>query len=363
MMRKAPKYTCGYIDSRGKPRWYFRRRGFKQIPLCGLPWSPEFMADLSAAMAGSTPATEVGSSQIIPGTVAALVTAFLDCSPQSSSPLKAQAANTQRDRRYILEKFSKDHGSKPLYRTDSSGRRMMLLTQEIMQRVVNAKSDMPFAQRNFLNALRSMFQWAVREGRVPSDPTAGVLRAKTKSTGYRTWSEAEIEKFEAAHPIGTKARLAFGLLLFTGQRRSDVVRMGTSHIHRGILTIDQRKTEGQDEAHVEIPVHPKLREIIDGTTTVGTQTFLVNSDGRAFTPERFGNWFRELCDLAGCSGVSAHGLRKAAARRLAELGCSAHEIASITGHASLREVERYTKAASRKRLAHSAMKKLIESGS
>jgi len=46
---------------------------------------------------------------------------------------------------------------------------------------------------------------------------------------------------------------------------------------------------------------------------------------------------------------SAHGLRKAAARRLAEAGCTEHEIAAITGHASLREVQRYTKAADQKR--------------
>jgi integrase len=60
----------------------------------------------------------------------------------------------------------------------------------------------------------------------------------------------------------------------------------------------------------------------------------------------------------GLSGCSAHGLRKAAARRLAEAGCSTHEIAAITGHASLKEVARYTEAADRKRLAKSAMAKI-----
>jgi hypothetical protein len=60
--------------------------------------------------------------------------------------------------------------------------------------------------------------------------------------------------------------------------------------------------------------------------------------------------------------VSAHGLRKATARRLPEIGCSANQIASITGHASLSEVQRYTKAADRKRMAREAMKKLMEGG-
>jgi integrase len=183
---------------------------------------------------------------------------------------------------------------------------------------------------------------------------------KARTTGFKTWSEAHIERFEAKHPIGTKARLAFALLLYTGQRRGDVVKMGPQHIHRGVLTIDQGKTDGGEEAHLEIPVHPRLREIIDATPS-GHLSFLVTSFGKPFTSNGFGNWFRDLCDQAECHDVSAHGLRKATARRLAEIGCSTHEIAAITGHATLSEVDRYTKAASRKRLAKSAMAKLIES--
>jgi integrase len=55
-------------------------------------------------------------------------------------------------------------------------------------------------------------------------------------------------------------------------------------------------------------------------------------------------------------------LRKATARRLAEIGCTGHQIAAITGHASLSEVQQYTKAADRKRMAREAMAKLIEGG-
>jgi integrase len=116
------------------------------------------------------------------------------------------------------------------------------------------------------------FQWALKEGRIPDDPTLGVTREKVKTTGYKTWSEAEIERFEATHPIGTKARLAFALLLYTGQRRSDVVKMGRQDIHHDVLTVDQGKTDGGDEAHLEIPVHPKLREIINATLSAGIKT-------------------------------------------------------------------------------------------
>lgn len=237
----------------------------------------------------------------------------------------------------------------------------MLLTREHMQTIVNKKTATPFAQRNFLATVRAMFQWAMGEGKVPDDPTLGVKRVKVKTTGYKTWSEDEITRFELTYPIGSKARLAFALLLYTGQRRGDVVKMGRQHVSNGILTIDQGKTDGGEEAHLEIPMHPKLREIIDATPS-GHLTFLVTHFGKSYTAPGFGNWFRELCNAAGCPDVSAHGLRKAAARRLAELGCSVHEIAAITGHASIGEVQRYTKAADRKRLARSAMKKLVEGG-
>jgi integrase len=87
-------------------------------------------------------------------------------------------------------------------------------------------------------------------------------------------------------------------------------------------------------------------------------TFLTTAFGKPFTAAGFGNWFRDQCNAAGLRHCSAHGLRKAAARRLAEAGCTEHEIAAITGHASLREVQRYTKAANRTKLAVAAMKKV-----
>ena len=106
------------------------------------------------------------------------------------------------------------------------------------------------------------------------------------------------------------------------------MKMGRQHVHNGVLTIDQGKTEGFEESHLEIPVHPKLREIIEATPTVGVKTFLVTHFGKPYTAPGFGNWFRKLCDAADCPDVSAHGLRTTA-RRLAEIGCTANQIAAI----------------------------------
>jgi integrase len=355
-----PKHCSGIIDRHGKRRVRFRKAGFTTY-LTGTPWSEEFMRQYAAALDGvKAQASNLGAGRTVAGTVNALVTAYLD--PLSSSPFKIGAAETKRTRRNILENFRTAHGDKPLFRADNSGRRTMLLTREHMQRIVNEKAGTPFAQRNFLNTLRAMFKWAAKEGRIPDDPTLGVTREKVKTTGYKTWSEDHIARFEVAHPIGSKARLAFALLLYTSQRCSDVVKIGRQHVHIGVLTIDQGKTEGGEESHLEIPVHPKLQQIIDATPTIGVKTFLVTHFGKPYSAPGFGNWFRDLCNQAGCPDVSAHGLRKATARRLAEIGCSANQIAAITGHASLCEVQRYTKAADRKRMAREAMAKLVEGG-
>jgi integrase len=361
MRKPTLAYVKMYRDRHGKLRRYFRRPGFKAVSLPGLPGSAEFMQVYQAALEGTEPPIQIGASRTVAGSVNALVADYLDCSPSSTSPFKSSAPETQRTRRNILENFREAHGDLPLYRT-VGGKRVLLLTREHMQRIVNKRAGTPFAQRNFLNTLRSMFRWAMKEGRIPDDPTLGVTREKAKTAGYKTWSEDHIARFEAAYPIGTKGRLAFALLLYTGQRRGDVVKMGRHHVNNGVLTIDQGKTEGVEEAHLEIPLHPRLRDIIEATPTVGVKTFLVTHFGKLYTAPGFGNWFRKLCNAAGCPDVSAHGLRKAAARRLAEIGCTANQIAAITGHASLSEVQRYTKAADRKRMAREAMAKLVDGG-
>jgi integrase len=348
------------MDRHGKRRVRFRKRGFSTY-LAGIPWSEDFMRQYAAALEGVvTRKAQIGADRNLPNSLGALIKTYLD--PNSTSLFKTRAAETQRTQRNILENFAAQHGDKPIFRTDHNGRRTMLLTREHMQAIVNGKAATPFAQRNFLNTAHVMFQWAAAEGRIPLNPTLGVTREKVKTTGYRTWSETEIAQFEAKHPIGAKARLAFALLLYTGQRRGDVVKFGRRHIHGDLLIIDQGKTEGGEEAHLEIPVHPKLREIVEATPMVGVKTFLVTHFGKPYTAPGFGNWFRELCDAAGCHGVSAHGLRKACARRLAEIGCSANQIAAITGHATLKEVARYTNAADRKRMGREAIAKLIEAG-
>jgi integrase len=132
---------------------------------------------------------------------------------------------------------------------------------------------------------------------------------------------------------------------------------GPQHIRDEVLHWTRKKPENSTALELFIPVLPELRSIIEASGRAHL-TFLTTAFSRPFTSAGFGNWFRRQCDKAELSHCAFHGLRKAAARRLAEHGCTPHEIAAITGHATLKEIERYTKAASRKRLAESAMQKV-----
>ncbi|HWZ08961.1 MAG TPA: tyrosine-type recombinase/integrase, partial [Bradyrhizobium sp.] len=227
------------------------------------------------------------------------------------------------------------------------------LQREHVVKLMAALAEKPESANLLRKVLRAMMTHAVESGLRADDPTRDVKAIRVKSDGFHSWTDAEIAQFEEHHAIGSRPRLALALLLYTGQRRSDVVTMGKQHIDKiGAIHVRQIKTG----VVLAIPLHSDLKAIIAATPSEHL-TFLTTQFGKRFTAAGFGNWFREQCNQAGLPHCSAHGLRKAAARRLAEAGCTAHEIASITGHASLREIVRYTKAADQARLAVSAMHK------
>jgi integrase len=232
-------------------------------------------------------------------------------------------------------------------------KRAALIGREHVVRLIATKADKPEAANQFRKVLRAMMKHAVEIGLRADDPTRDVRAIRVKSEGFHSWTDVEITQFENRHPVGSRARLAFALLLYTGQRRSDVMRMGCQHVRNGVLTVCQEKTG----AKLSIPLHPTLQAIL-ASTPIGNMTFLTTQFGKPFTSNGFGNWFRDQCNAAGLPQCSAHGLRKAAARRLAEAGCTAHEIASITGHASLKQVAHYTRAVDQERLASAAMEKV-----
>jgi integrase len=315
--------------------------GHDRVRLPGLPGSAEFMDAYQAALAAVVPIAQTGIGRSKPGSVAMAVALYFQ-----SIAFGNLNVTTQRVRRRILERFREEYGELS-FKT---------LTRAHVETMLAAKAATPHAARHFRNALRAVAAVAIVAGLRDDDPTAGVTNVKVRpSEGFRTWDETEIAQFEARHPIGSRARLAFGLLLFTCQRRADVIRMGRQHVKGGFISVRQKKTG----AALEIPVHPLLGEIL-AAHPADHLTFLTTRAGEPFTAAGFSEWFKDRRKEAGLpSGLSAHGLRKAACRRLAEAGCSVHQIAAISGHASLKEVQRYTKAADQKRMAVDAMAVMV----
>lgn len=326
-------YVQEFVGKNGAVFRYFRRPGCKRVRLPGLPGSSEFMAAYQAAV--DAPRVEIGAKRSRAGTVGAAVAAYY-LSPLYFGSL---APGTQKMRRAILERFRAAHGDKPI----------ALLPAEFI--ALTLAKMRPFAARNWLKAIRHLMQFVLSVGLRKDDPTRDIKLPSAKTKGIYTWTEQDIATFESAHPIGTRARLAFALLLYTGQRRSDVIRMGRQHIADGMMQVRQQKTGTM----LSIPVHENLQSVIDATPS-DHLTFLTTHIGKPFTAAGFGNWFRDCCnDAALPPECSAHGLRKAACRRLAEAGCSANEIGAISGHTTLSELQRYTKAADQERMAKNAM--------
>jgi integrase len=71
----------------------------------------------------------------------------------------------------------------------------------------------------------------------------------------------EVRQFERRHPIGTKARLALALLLFTGQRRSDITRLGRQHVRDGKITFTQFKGRNRKPKRLILPIVPALQQV------------------------------------------------------------------------------------------------------
>lgn len=178
-------------------------------------------------------------------------------------------------------------------------------------------------------------------------------RKKRQTGGFHTWTADEVGQYRAAHATGTKARLAFELMLATGAARQDACRIGRHNIKGDTLYYRRGKT-GQ-EAELPLKFMPELvAEIVQ--LPFGTSLFLTHSGGKPYTTESFGNWFAEQVKAAKLPDrCRAHGLRKHGATQLAEHGANELQIMAFLAHKSTSEALTYVKAAQRKKLSESGM--------
>lgn len=355
MTNRLP-YVTQDRDRRGNVRLYYRHGG-KKFRLRGPIGSAEFIADYQMAMLGHNP-KERGKpvlSSVKSGSIRDLIAKYYQ-----SSAFQALAPRTRRVRQQILDRFcqNENDGDKPF---------ALLEPRHIMHRR-DAMADRPEAANGMVKALRQVYGFAVEYGYHDVNPIKEVSLLAGSIDGFQAWSPEDVKAFEDCHPIGSMARLTLALALYTGQRRSDLIRLGPNHIKtyhgREGLEFIQHKNRNRKDRRISlwVPIIPELRSIIDASPT-GPDTFILTEFGRPFTGDGFGNRFRKWCREAGLEGLSVHGLRKTASAVLAENGCTEQEIMAITGHRTSKEVIRYTRSAEQKTRAANVVGKISQSQS
>ena len=203
--------------------------------------------------------------------------------------------------------------------------------------------------------MRSLFAWAVEAEFVKRNPAEGVKDPKRpKTEGFPVWSEDDVEGYCKRWPLGTKERVWLDVLLYTGFRRGDAVRLGRQHVRDGVATLRTEKSQG--EITVTIPILPALARTL-AAGPCGQLAFIVGEHGTPLTKESFGNAFRDACRAAGVN-KSAHGVRKIGATRAANNGATVAELEAIFGWIGGRMASLYTQAADRVQLARRAIDKL-----
>jgi hypothetical protein len=130
------------------------------------------------------------------------------------------------------------------------------MRREHVDAIIGKFADKPGAGIIMLKRLRTLLRYGIAIGWRETDPSAGL--DTYKSNEFHTWSESEIEQFEKCWPVGTKQRLAFDLLICTGQRGSDVAAMARPACGDKIR-VAQQKTGTK----LAITVHPNLRRSLD----------------------------------------------------------------------------------------------------
>jgi integrase len=338
------KYLHAFIDRHGKARYYFRRNG-KRTPLPGSLGSKEFL-DAYAACLADQPSKSPRRAAAAPGTFAALAIGYYG-SPKYLDLAPSSRANYRR----VIDGFLEEHGH----------RRVDQIQREHIDAIIGKMADRPGAAIVLLKRIRTLVRYAVSIKWLRHDPTLGATSYRSKE--FHTWTEKELAQFEARWPEGSRQRLAYALLLYSGQRGSDVFRMSYAHIEGDTIEVVQQKT-GQEESDEKlvIPMHGNLRREL-ALAKREHVVILTTAFGKPFTLKGFGNFVSDAIRAADLPArCKAHGLRKAAARRLAEAGCTAKQIQAITGHRSLEEVERYTRKADQMRLARQAVAKQENNG-
>ena len=328
-------YVNEYVDRTGKLRRYFRRNGKQLGPLPGEVGSEEFMTAYAAYLA-EKPA--IAKTTLHSDSLGKLIIDFY-----GDRMFTDRKPSTRQLYRYALEPLAREHGH----------RSATLMTAEHAEKIINKIGAERPGMGNLTRAvMRRVMQFAVKQKRRKDNPMLGLEAFKVGE--HHTWTDAELKRFEDKWRLGTRQRLAYALLLYTGQRVGDVAKMNRADISEGMIYVVQQKTG----AKVWIPIAPELTSAMKAFPAKGL-TLIGDANGRPIKRAALSALMRLAIKQAELPPrCVAHGLRKAAMRRLAEADATEKQIAAVSGHKTLKEVERYTRAADQKKLARAGMDKL-----
>jgi integrase len=340
MPKKRPQFIVSEISRHGRRRWYFRRGKGARIRLPDEYDTPEFWNAYHKALTGEElPPTSNAKGRA--GTLKWLIDAY-----RQSGVWQSLALETRRRRERIFLGMIEKSGDKPFAK---------ITRGDIVRGRDKRAATSPASANHFLKAVAGLFGWALEAEHVKLNPCDGVKLLSLKSDGHRPWTDEEIERFRTRWPLGSRERLALEILIGTGLRRGDAATLGRQHVKDDVVTIRTQKTG----AVVSFPILPELAEAI-ATADCGDLAFVAKRNGAPLTVSAFSAMFDAACKSAGVN-ASPHGLRKAAARRLAEAGASVAQLEAVFGWTGGAMASLYTRSADRSRLAREAMSKLAKS--
>jgi integrase len=350
-----PDYVTSFKDRHGKLRLKFRRKGFEPHSFKHPFGTTEFQAEYDICMG-------VGDITPPPRPTPYSKGSIGDLRAQYYSPADrlGPTETTQRKVRRIIDSFCDGYEDRMVADLSFVHIDAVIARTRVKRQKGNRIVGGIEAARKLRKELVRLFAFAVKLEMIGRNPAADSDTIKVapaeRSKGLHTWTESEIAQFRARHALGTAPRLAMELMLWTDQRRIDSIHIGRQHITDGYIKVTQSKT-GKE---LDIPVAPQLLEAIVAMPPARSSPmcFLLNDAGKPFTNAAFGNWFRDRCDEADLPKCTAHGLRKATMRRMAELGMGNQTMKAMSGHTKDDEVALYTAAADQRRMAKAAIASL-----
>jgi integrase len=335
--RKLDPYTSIFVDRHGKERCRFRRNGVNlYLPH---PSAKGYRQAYDEAMGKSTGAIPL-TPRAKPGTISDLLPRYYE-----SAKFKRGGYDWRRQRKAVLEAFREEYGDDPV----------AAFRPKDIDRIVSLKIDKAdgkggtHAAKRLREQLDLLFRFAVRQEWIRTNPVEASEEVDHRAIGFYAWTEEDIAKYRECWPLGTKQRLALELMLWTGARRGDARLLPPPRNGR------IKGRAGKTGKAFDLPVAPPLVAAIEAMAAVGLTTLLVTEYGKPFTAAGFGQWFKKQCLRAGLPQCTAHGLRKALARRAADQGVQQQGLKALGQWSGDREVATYVAGANQTRLAENAL--------